>query len=57
MRQVLFLIYWDCNGKRLKLKLLNSISDLILEDFEINNRILIHVNYWNLKKFEIFQHF
>ena len=25
-------------------------SGLFLEDFEINNLILIHVNYWNLKK-------
>ena len=30
-------------------------SGLFLEDFEINNLILIHVNYWNFKKSEIFK--
>ena len=28
---------------------------LFLEDFEIYNLILIHVNYWNLKFFKIFK--
>ena len=31
-------------------------SGLFLEDFGINNLILIHVNYWNFKKSEIFKH-
>ena len=31
-------------------------SGLFLEDFGINNLILIHVNYWNFKKSEIFNH-
>ena len=30
-------------------------SGLFLEDFGINNLILIHVNYWNFKKSEIFK--
>ena len=30
-------------------------SGLFLEDIGINNLILIHVNYWNLKKSEIFK--
>ena len=32
-----------------------AFSGLLLEDFEINNLILIHVNYWNFKKSEIFK--
>ena len=30
-------------------------SGLFLEDFEINNLILIHVIYWNFKKYEFFK--
>ena len=30
-------------------------SGLFLKDFEIKNLILIHVNYWNFKKSEIFK--
>ena len=30
-------------------------SGLFLEDIGINNLILIHVNYWNFKKSEIFK--
>ena len=30
-------------------------SGLFLEDFGINNLILIHVNYWNFQKSEIFK--
>ena len=31
------------------------ISGLFLEDFEKNNLILIHVIYWNFKKYEFFK--
>ena len=31
-------------------KLLMVFSGLFLEDFEINDLILIHVNYWNFRK-------
>ena len=30
-------------------------SGLFLEDFEINNLILIHVIYWNFKKYAFFK--
>ena len=32
-----------------------AFSGLFLEDFGINKLILIHVNYWNFKKSEIFK--